>query len=88
MRWAVHAARMGERRNAYMILVEKPEGKRPLGKTTHRWACYRDKFAIFHLTAPQRFELNIPRISVPSVTSEPSNTISLQYLFYLKRRVD
>jgi hypothetical protein len=28
MRWAVHVARMGEKRNAYeyMILVRKPEG--------------------------------------------------------------
>jgi hypothetical protein len=30
MRWEAHVARM-ERRNAYAILVEKPEGKRPLG---------------------------------------------------------
>jgi hypothetical protein len=29
MRWAVHVARMGEKRNAYRILVGKPEGKRP-----------------------------------------------------------
>jgi hypothetical protein len=28
MRWAGHVARMGEKRNAYRILVEKPEGKR------------------------------------------------------------
>jgi hypothetical protein len=27
---------MGEKRNAYNILVEKPEGKRPLGKRTRR----------------------------------------------------
>jgi hypothetical protein len=30
MRWAGHAARKGERRNAPRILVGKPEGKRPL----------------------------------------------------------
>jgi hypothetical protein len=30
MRWAGQAARMGERRNAYSILVGKLEGKRPL----------------------------------------------------------
>jgi hypothetical protein len=30
MRWAGHIARMGEKRNAYRILVGKPEGKRPL----------------------------------------------------------
>jgi hypothetical protein len=27
----------GEKRNAYMILVRKPEGKRPLGRSTCRW---------------------------------------------------
>jgi hypothetical protein len=32
MRWAVHVARMGAKRNSYMILVGKPEGKRPLGR--------------------------------------------------------
>jgi hypothetical protein len=32
MRWAGHVTRMAEKRNAYMILVGKPEGKRPLGK--------------------------------------------------------
>jgi hypothetical protein len=30
MRWAEHVARMQEKRNAYRILVEKPEGKIPL----------------------------------------------------------
>jgi hypothetical protein len=28
---------MGETRNAYRILVEKPEGKRPLGRPRLRW---------------------------------------------------
>jgi transcription termination factor 2 len=37
MRWAGHVARMGEKRNAYRILVEKPEGKRPLGRPRRRW---------------------------------------------------
>jgi hypothetical protein len=30
MRWAGHVARMGEKRNAYRLLVGKPEEKRPL----------------------------------------------------------
>jgi hypothetical protein len=29
---------MGEARNAYWILVGKPEGKRPLGRPRRRWA--------------------------------------------------
>jgi hypothetical protein len=28
---------MGEVRNAYKILVRKPEGKRPLGRPRHKW---------------------------------------------------
>jgi hypothetical protein len=28
---------MGEKKNAYRILVEKPEVKRPLGRPRHRW---------------------------------------------------
>jgi hypothetical protein len=28
---------MGERRNAYGILVGKPEGRRPLGRPRRRW---------------------------------------------------
>jgi hypothetical protein len=33
MRWAGHVAQMGEKRNAYRILV----GKRPLGRSRRRW---------------------------------------------------
>jgi hypothetical protein len=32
MRWAGLVARMGEKNNAYRLLVEKPEGSRPLGR--------------------------------------------------------
>ena len=37
MRWAGHVARMGEGRGVYRVLVGKPEGKRPLGRTRPRW---------------------------------------------------
>jgi hypothetical protein len=37
MRWAGHVACIGEKRNAYRILVGKQEGKRPLGRPRCRW---------------------------------------------------
>jgi hypothetical protein len=37
MIWAGHVARMGEMRNAYRLLVGKPEGKRQLGRLRRRW---------------------------------------------------
>ena len=37
MRWAGHVARMGEEREAYRVLVGKPEGKRSLGRPRRRW---------------------------------------------------
>ncbi|KAJ4448560.1 hypothetical protein ANN_10578 [Periplaneta americana] len=35
--WAGHIARMGESRNAYRVLVGRPDGKRPLGRPRRRW---------------------------------------------------
>jgi hypothetical protein len=32
MRWEGHVARMGKNRNAYKLLVGKPEGRRQLGR--------------------------------------------------------
>jgi len=37
MRWTGHVARMGERRGVYGVLVGKPEGKIPLGRSRRRW---------------------------------------------------
>jgi len=37
MRWAGHAARVGEERGLYRVLVGKPEGKRRLGRPRRRW---------------------------------------------------
>jgi hypothetical protein len=36
MRWAGHVARM-ETRNAYRLMVRKPEGKRPVGRPRRSW---------------------------------------------------
>jgi len=36
MRWAGHVARMGEERGC-IVLVGKPEGKRPLARPRRRW---------------------------------------------------
>jgi hypothetical protein len=32
-----YEAGMGNKNNAYRILVGKPEGKRPIGRPRHRW---------------------------------------------------
>jgi hypothetical protein len=37
IRWAGHVARLGEMKNEYKIVVEKPEGKKSLGITRCRW---------------------------------------------------
>jgi len=36
IRWAGHAAHMGERRGVYRVLVGKPEGKTALGRRRRR----------------------------------------------------
>jgi hypothetical protein len=37
MRWAGHVARMRKKKNAYRLLVGKPEGRSPLRKPRRRW---------------------------------------------------
>ena len=37
MRWAGHVVHMEERRDAYRVLMGKPEEKRPLGRLRHTW---------------------------------------------------
>ena len=37
LRWAGHVARMEEGRSAFKILIGKPTGKRPSGRTRRRW---------------------------------------------------
>jgi hypothetical protein len=37
MRWAGHVGRMGDRRDVYRVLVEKPEGNRPLERPSNTW---------------------------------------------------
>jgi hypothetical protein len=37
MSWAGHVAQLGEGRKVYRVLVEKPEGKRPLERPRRRW---------------------------------------------------
>jgi hypothetical protein len=36
-RWAGHLARIGEKRNAYRLLVGNPERKSPLGRPRRMW---------------------------------------------------
>jgi hypothetical protein len=36
IRWSGQASHIGEMRNVYKILIEKCDGKRPLGRPDHR----------------------------------------------------
>ena len=35
--WAWHVTRMGEKTDAHVVLLGKPEGRRPLGRPRHGW---------------------------------------------------
>jgi hypothetical protein len=37
MNWVGHVAHMGEMRNVSNVSVQKPEGRRLLGRQWHRW---------------------------------------------------
>ena len=37
IKFAGHVERIGEMINAYKVLVDKPEGNRPIGKSKRRW---------------------------------------------------
>jgi hypothetical protein len=37
MRCAGHVLCVGEGRHVYRVLVERPKGKRPMGRPRHRW---------------------------------------------------
>jgi hypothetical protein len=54
MKWAGYVACIGAKRNAYIILVAKLEGKRPLGRPRGRWEDnikmhLRDRMALYGL---------------------------------------
>jgi hypothetical protein len=37
IRWTEHVARMGEEKDVHRVLVGKPDGKMPLGRSIRRW---------------------------------------------------
>jgi hypothetical protein len=37
MMWSGHVVRIGEKKKTYILLVGKPEGKRPLGRNRRRY---------------------------------------------------
>jgi len=40
MRWAGHVAHIGGGGVTYRVLVGKPQGKGPLGRSRHKWEDY------------------------------------------------
>jgi hypothetical protein len=47
LRLVGHVACVGEKRGAYRVLVEKPEGRRPVGRTRRRW---EEECSIWNIT--------------------------------------
>jgi len=47
---------MGERRGAYRVLVGRSEGKRPLGRPSHRW---EDNIKMDHQEARWEHEMGL-----------------------------
>jgi hypothetical protein len=74
IRWTGHVARMGEMRNAYRILVGKPEGKRPLGIPRRRWVDNINSSVV-------------ACVFDAAVTFLPSHCLATIGLFVLSRRV-
>jgi len=37
VKWAGYVSHTGKMRNAYKVLLGKPEGKRPLRRPEHKW---------------------------------------------------
>jgi hypothetical protein len=54
VRWAGHVARTGDTRNAYSILVGKPEGKRPLRRPRRIWEDIGEKGVVWMQLAQDR----------------------------------
>jgi hypothetical protein len=44
---AGHVGRMGEKRSAYLVLVQKPEEKSPLGRPRRRWVLQKQDGAVW-----------------------------------------
>ncbi|KAJ4428654.1 hypothetical protein ANN_25647 [Periplaneta americana] len=82
LRWAGHVARMGESRNAYRVLVGRPEGKRPLGRPRRRWednikmdlrefkVCHGSLYDVMWLVDEPR-EFNLPTLPHRCITYVP-----------------
>ena len=51
MRWAGHAAHMGEERGVYRVLMGKPEVTKPLGRPRRRWVDNIRMDDIYHCCA-------------------------------------
>jgi hypothetical protein len=60
-----HVARIGERRGVYRVLVGKPEGKRPLGRSSISWTYVKHIiYQYYYLYSAQYNFLSPPPTSV------------------------
>jgi hypothetical protein len=81
MRWAGHVARMREERKVYIVLLEKPEGKRPRedrgidGRTGSEWILRRLARGVEWIQLAQdtrRWRAVVSAVMNPRVLAPPS----------------
>ncbi|KAJ4445670.1 hypothetical protein ANN_12354 [Periplaneta americana] len=77
LRWAGHVARMGESRNAYRVLVGRPEGKRPLWRPRRRWED-NIKMYVFEGVSAIRPVLHSPGLPIPTPPDDITLTEVIQ----------
>jgi hypothetical protein len=67
MRLAGHIACMRKKITPYSLLVEKPEGKRPLGRPKHRWKASQERVSSMNLVTIWPVKVRIHNIQMDSV---------------------
>ena len=76
-----HVARMEQSRNAYIVLVGKPESKRPLGRPRRRWENNIKIDLREVMQRPDRsYSRYVPTAGLCKGGNEPQDSLKANYL--------